>query len=139
MSDAILRTEEAPAINNAMPANQNAMLGDKVSDLTYKSPAIIEAAITADATGGLAITVPYDLKIVDVIVQCTAANALGTVTVRNVATAITDAIVCAVNKVIGRAGTIDAAQATLLKGGNLNVVTNGAADRGVVSLVCMRI
>lgn len=95
----------------------------------------IHAEITADATGGQAIVIPYACEIVDVIVQARAASAGGTALLKKGATAISDAIIMAVDKVIDRAGTIDDAQSSLLPSDTLTVTTNGAADRGLVTVL----
>ncbi len=121
--------------NNANPVMQKASFGDAV----YKAPVYITAAITADATStAVQFTIPFACRIVDIIVECTTASGSGTATVRKVTTAISDAMIMAVDKVIVRAGTIDDAQSTLAAGNNVNVITNGAADRGKVTLVCVR-
>lgn len=118
------------------PVTQKVVLGDAV----YLAPVYIQAAIEADATSSaVAFTIPFACRIVDIIVECTAASGSGTATVRKVTTAISDAMIMAVDKVIVRAGTIDDAQSTLAAGNNVNVITNGAADRGVVTLVCVRL
>lgn len=118
----------------------NANLQDaQMSTLMQAMPWVIEVPVTADATGGLTVTVPYDLKIFEVIVQCTSANASGTLTLRNGTTAITDAIVCAVDKVIVRAGTLDDAETTITTSESINVIANGAADRGIMYIVGLRV
>jgi hypothetical protein len=95
--------------------------------------------VTADATAGLAIAVPYPMEILDVIVQCRAANVGGTLQLKNGATAINDAQICAVDKVITRAGTIDDAQSSLTPATVLKVFSNGAADRGLITIIGRRV
>jgi len=115
--------------NNATALNSES--GGNTVQLTYK--------VTADATAGLAITVPYPMEILDVIVQCQAANAGGTLQLKNGATAINDAQVCAVDKVITRAGTIDDAVSSLTTATVLKVFSNGAADRGLITIIGRRV
>lgn len=123
-------------LNNASnPSNQKVQLGDAV----YSAPVLLFGSIEADATSGLSITVPFALEVVQVIVQCRAASGSGTATLRNATTAVTDAIVMAVDKTNIEASTIDDAQSTFAAGGNMNVITNGAADRGLVTVVCRRL
>lgn len=100
---------------------------------------VIKYTIDSDHTTAKPITIPHDLTIIDVIVQCTAANALGTAKLQRGASDITDAMVMAVDHVIVRAGTIDNAYQTLDHlSHTLNVVCNGAADRGVLHIIGYR-
>lgn len=99
---------------------------------------IVKVPITVDATGAIDIEIPHPFELIDVIVQCRATNASGTAQIRKGATAITDAMIMAVDKVIVRAGTIDDAQSTIKKTDSINVITNGAADRGFVTLIGIR-
>lgn len=107
------------------------------------TPVALDFEIVADATGagidvlgGVAANpVPFKLEVLEVIVQARAASASGTVTVRKGTTAITDAIVAAVDKVVSRAGTIDNDESVLDAGDALNVLANGAADRALVTII----
>jgi len=101
-------------------------------------PVVLSAAITADATGGQSITVPYDMTIYDVVVVATAASGGGTVTVRSATNAISDAIACAVDTTVARAGTLDDTYTSVTTSSSLNVITNGAADRGLVYIYGIR-
>lgn len=100
-----------------------------------KQPQIVEFEVTADATGGLSISVPYAMRVFDVIVECRAANAGGTLTLRSGTNSITDAVICAVDKVITRAGTIDDTYSSITTATELNVIANGAADRGMITIL----
>jgi hypothetical protein len=84
--------------------------------------------VTADATGEKTIPIPFACEVIDAIVMCTASSAGGTLTVKKGSTAITDAMICAVDKVIVRAGTIDDAQSTLAEGDAVSVDANQAAN-----------
>jgi hypothetical protein len=109
------------------------LAGLESGDLKY-----IRVVIDADATGEKAVPIPFPCQAVDVIVMCTTANSSGTLTLKN-GTAITDAIVCAVDKVIVRAGTIDDAYYTLYPTSSVTVDANGANDRGIMIIVVREI
>lgn len=136
----ILTTAQADKINRINPDTQEAGLGSEVKILGDYAPVILTAAVTADATGagGKAITVPFAMEVLDVIVQCRAANGSGSLTLRKSTTAISDAIACSTDKAIARAGSIDDAQSTLAVGDALNVLANGAGDRGLVTIIGKR-
>ena len=95
--------------------------------------------IDADATGEKAVPIPFKCEVIDVIVQCRAASGGGTATLKKGSTAITDAIIMAVDKVITRAGTIDDAQSSLNEGDAVSVDCANAADRGLVTLLVRRV
>jgi hypothetical protein len=96
---------------------------------------VLEFPITADATGTLEIDFGFSFTIIDAWVQCTTANASGTATVKNNAgTAITNAMIMAVDHTIVHAGTIDEDNSAITDG-VVGVTTNGAADRGIVRLL----
>ena len=103
------------------------------------SPIIVKKAITADATGGVSVTIPYDMEVVDIVVQCTAANSGGTLTLKNGSTAISNAIICAVDTTITRASTIDDSVSTLLTTSTVTIDANGASDRGIMWIIGYRI
>ena len=124
-------SDKATRINKMNPASQK----DGLGTLLGYQPIVLKVSIAADATSGQSVTIPYDMYLIDMIVQCNATNGSGTVTLRNGTTAITDAVICAVNHVITRAGTIDDAHEDLLTTDSINVITNGAADRGTVYLI----
>lgn len=127
-------TSDLDKLTNGSPVLQDAQLGELLKDI----PVVVQYAVTADATGALTIPIPYDMLILDIIVECTTANASGTLTLRKATTAISDAIVCAVDKTIVRAGTIDDAQSTILTTESINVLANGAADRGKITIIGKR-
>ncbi len=97
---------------------------------------MLEIIVDADHTT----PIDHDLgvpafEIVDVIVRSTATNASATVLLSDSASgAITDAIVAAVDTTIVRAGTIDPTY-NEISDGIVEVTTNGAADRAVVTLL----
>lgn len=133
-----LTATEAAILDRNNPVNQETGLGTElknVQDIQVQTPRLVTFAVTVDATGALSITIPFNMVIVDVWVECTTANANGTLTLRKSTTAITDAMICAVDKVIVRVGTIDDAQSTLLTTDSINVISNGAADRGKIHIL----
>ncbi len=89
----------------------------------------------AHVTAGQPFVAEFDMTVVDVVVQCVDANANGTAQLRTGTTAITDAIICAVDKVIVRAGSIDHAQEDLSAGSTYNVKTNATGDKGIMTIV----
>jgi len=124
-------------LNNGMnPVAQKSGLGDAV----YSAPVMFEAEIAAAANATpVSIDVPFACEVIDVTVQARAASGSGTATLRKGTSAISDAIAMAVDTTIARAGTIDDAYSTLAAGDSLNVITNGANDRGLVQVVCKRL
>lgn len=111
-----------------------------LANSNFDTPIVVNYAVTADATGGLEIisSLPCDMEILDVIVQCTTANTSGTLLISESANAITNAMICAVDKVIVRAGTIDDAFSKMSAGDTLKVTANGNADRGTVTIIAKR-
>jgi hypothetical protein len=117
------------------PVAQKIKLGEAV----YGAPIVIKKAITADATGEVSVTIPYAMEVVDVIVQCTAANGSGSLTLKKGSTAVTDAIACVTDKVIVRAGTIDDSVSTFAAGDAVSIDANGAGDRGIMWIMGYRL
>ena len=133
-----ISTSEKNDLNNMCPVASRVGLGtevEQINDVVSNGLYTITGAITADATGGLAFSVPFDCVVVDAVVQCTAANASGTITVSDGTNDITDAMICAVDTTIVRAGTIDNAYSALSEGDSLTFTTNGAGDRGVCEVI----
>jgi len=112
---------------------------NKVGTLIKGSPIVVKVVIDADYTGEKAVTIPYDMEVIDIVVQCTAASGGGTLILENGGTAVSDAIICAVDKVITRAGTIDDAQSTLLTTSTVTVDAGQAGDRGIMWIIGYRI
>jgi hypothetical protein len=114
--------------------NQTNQLGTLIKG----SPCVVKVVVSADATGEKAVTIPYDMEVIDVVVQCTASNGSGSLQLKN-GTAVTDAIACTTDKAIARAGTIDDAYSTLLTTSSVTVDANGASDRGIMWIIGYRI
>ena len=136
---ASITTAEANELNVGSAINQKIELGTEIKKFQDYGLVVISGEITADATSGLSIPIPFDVRIIDVIVNCTAANANGTVTLKNGSTAISDAIACVTNHVTARSGTLDDAQVSVGESDSILAVAHGAADRGVVSILALRV
>ena len=84
-------------------------------------------AIPDAATATYNFVVLDKCEVVDVIVRKSGAGAGNTIQVLNGVTAMSDAIVAAVDKTITRAGTLDPAQTALAAGGTLAVTATKSA------------
>ena len=102
-------------------------------------PLMLNYNVTADASSGLAITVPYSMYITDVIVQCRATVENGTIKLTNGASDITDTIACATNKALDHAASIDNSKALIDSTTVLKAVSSGATVRGLVSIIGYRV
>lgn len=126
-----------------MPARSRAgrLTANQQLDQAFNNGLVILIASIAASANATAVTVevPFDIEIVDVVVQARATSGGGTATVRTGTNAITNAIAMATDTNITRAGTIDDSRSTILQGGSLNVITAGANDRGLVSILARRI
>ena len=110
-------------------------------------PFVITKTIPASVSTQVEIiaSAPFKFRIIDVIVQCLATNAAGALTINDGAgspTAISNAIACATNKTITRAGTLDYANDTIAAGGKVGVLvagTDASATTGKITLVCVKV
>lgn len=131
---------EAKGLNNLSPGDQNVGLGDRIRDLEDNAQIELNYEIVVDLTGGLdAIKCPFDLEVLDVIVQARATSASGDVTVRKAANAITNGIIMAADEAVTRAASIDDDYSSFVEGQYINLVTCNAADRGLVTVLARRI
>lgn len=94
----------------------------------------IPVPITGSATADFDTIVEDKCEVIDIICRKDGAGAGNTITVKNLATAISDAIVYATDKAVTRAGTIDTASNVIAAGGTLRVTATRAAGT-VVGLV----
>lgn len=131
-------SSEATIINKFNADCEKSQLGTEIKAIQDNAPYIYKYAVTADATGGLSVTATEAFEIVDIIVQARATSSSGTVQVLKGSSAISDAIVCAVDTTITRAGTIDDAYSTIAIGDSIKFTTHGANDRGTVTLIGKR-
>lgn len=95
----------------------------------------VVVTIDTDATSGITVTIPRAMTVIDVITQANATSGSGSVTLSPDITS--GAQTMATNLAIVRAAEIDDALATLAAGDTITFTTNGAADRGQVTLVCV--
>jgi len=125
-----------PARSRAGRLTANQQLDEAFNNGLVILTATISAAANATA---VVVPVPVDIEILDVVVQARATSGSGTATVRTGTNAITNAIVMATDTNVTRVTTIDDSRSTILSGGSLNVLTAGANDRGLVSIIARRI
>ena len=133
--------QEKNKLNNDFhPLAQEVKLGDEV----YNSPVIFEYAIGESpnhSTGDRqAFVAPFAMRIVSIIARATAASASGTVLPKKAAAGMCTAIKMDTDKeVIYWSAGVETAQIVLAAGDVVNVRTNGATDRGVVTFVGIRL
>ena len=137
--------KEKNALNNMCPVASETLLGNVLDDVHDRIDAIEEVndygiygivkAITADATGGVTVAVPFDCRVVDVIAESSFTLENATVKLVNGTTDVTNAIDIDTINVVSRAGTIDAAAAEFDKGDNFKLVTVGATAKAVVTIL----
>ena len=95
----------------------------------------VVVTIDTDASSGITVTIPRAMTVVDVITQATATSGGGTVTLNP--DIPSGAQTMATDLAIVRAAEIDDSVASLDAGDTITFTTNGAADRGIVTLVCV--
>ena len=134
-----MTTAQATRLDKSNPEFQRATPFARVQSQEAYGLVVLTKAITADATGEVAVDIPFAVEVIDVIVQARATVGGGTMTLKKGATAITNAIVCAVDTTITRAGTIDDAQSTLAAGDTVTIDAANAGDRALVSILCRRL
>ena len=121
--------------NTTQPDLQAAKLGTVIAG----SPVVVKVVIDADYTGEKSVTIPYDMEVIDVVVQCTAANGNGKLTLKNGGHAVTDALTCAVDTTIVRAANINDAYSTLYTTSTVTVDAAGTNDRGIMWIIGYRL
>jgi hypothetical protein len=82
---------------------------------------------------------PFKFRVVDVVVEPRGASTNGTMKITNGTNDITNAMVCAVDKTMVRAGTVDNAYSTIAKGGSLSIVCAGDTVADTIGLVTVHI
>lgn len=133
-----LTQSQADKYDQASPANLLVNAGGKLKETDDLGLVCQEVRIQADASSGQDFEVSVDMKLVEVVAQGRATSGGGSVTVRRSTTAITNAISMATDDGTTRSSSIVEAQRTFTKGETLNVITNGAADRGDVYLIGLK-
>jgi hypothetical protein len=102
---------------------------------------VIPSAIVYDVTTGAAsikifdANAPYKFEILDVIIQPRGASTNGTIKLTDGANDITNAMVCAADKTMVRAGTIDNAYSTIAADGTLEIVCAGDSPAATIGLI----
>ena len=119
-----------PAVNADYLARLTASAGTTTPGIL----AAISVAPTGSITADFDVVLTEKFEVIDVICRKDTAGASNTITVKNGATAITDAIAYAVDKAVTRAGTIDTASNVIAAGGTLRVTATRSAG-SVVGLV----
>src|SRR5689334_6015620 len=129
---------EAQALDNESPGINLRRAGSRIQTLEQRTLHIQKVVVAADASAGQNFVAEVSGEIVDAWAVCTAANASGTATLRRSATAITSAIVAAVQDVLSRTTSVVQAQKAITQGETLNAKSNGAADRYILYLAILR-
>lgn len=94
----------------------------------------IPVAPSGSVTADFDVVMAEKFEVIDVVCRKDGAGASNTITVKNGATAISDAIAYATDKAVTRAGTIDTASNVIAAGGTLRVTATRSAGT-VVGLV----
>lgn len=119
-----------PVINADYAARLTVSAGTTKPGMVLTIPVATSGSVTADFD-----TIVEDkCEVVDVICRKDGAGAGNTITVKNGANAISDAIAYATDKAVTRAGTIDTANNVIVAGGTLRVSATRSAGT-VVGLV----
>lgn len=97
----------------------------------------IPVATSGSVTADFDVIMAEKFEVIDVICRKDVAGASNTITVKNGATAISDAIAFAVDKAVTRAGTIDTASNVIAAGGTLRVTATRSAGTvaGLVTVI----
>lgn len=109
------------------------------AQVTPGSPIVYVFEIPDAATADYDKVLTDKSEVYDVTVIKSIAGAGNTAQVKNLATAITDAIAAAVDKAVTRAGTIDRAQSVVLAGGTLRITFTRAAGSGLCRVFVLAI
>jgi hypothetical protein len=107
-------------------------------------PVVFKFAITVDSTvAKAAFVAPFAMQILDITVLAQATSGGGTVTPRKGVDAMCTAIGMATDGTVTRfaAGAVvaNAARLTLAAGDTVNIITAGAADRGIITFTGVRV
>jgi len=129
----MLSSTNRSKLGNDNPTNQNVGLS---TALSYANT-IFRFVVDSTAAAGFNLVIPAAINITDIVIQAQAAATTGTLQLRRVSTVISNAMVCAVDHTLARAGTIDNAQAATTAGETLNVISTGddAAEAGKVRAI----
>lgn len=140
----IFSASQVDRLNRGCPMLAGVKLGDKLAEVekgALGSGLYFPVAIVCDVTTGAAdikifdADAPFAFELADVIVQPRGASVNGTVKITDGTSDITDAMVCAVDQTMARAGTIDDSKASIAEGGTLQIVCAGDAVANTKALV----
>jgi hypothetical protein len=135
-----ITASKADKLNRMHPTFQELQFGTDVYEISQYSPVIISTAVTSAANAtAKSVTIPFAMRVLFVVTECIGASGSGTLTLRKATTAITDAMECATDKKVVYSASIDDAQSTLAAGDNVNIIANGANDKGVVTIIGIRV
>ncbi len=142
-----LTQEQVAAIQTGDQENQQYQVGQRIKDnedgrVLVETDGLIavELDVTADASGAIDFIMPgFDFELLDVTVLATAISVAGTLILRRGTTDMTDAIACSLTNALGRAAEIVIAEKSISAGETLNIISNGAGDRGRMNLIGRRI
>ena len=127
-------------------------LADKLDDLqkgridvanygTMKvyQPIVISYEVTTGAASIIvSANLPFKIRVIDVVIEPMGASTNGTIEIHDGTYAITNTMLCATDKTIARATTIDDAYSTIAAGGTLEIVCAGDAVGSTVALVTIK-
>jgi hypothetical protein len=122
---------------------------DTINRIIDRTQTVANSATSAGVLSSYTFLIPnaatadYDIvladkfEVIDVIVRKDAAGAGNTMQIKNLATAITDAIVAATDKAVTRAGTIDTAANVVLAGGTLRCTATRSAGSSAAQVTVL--
>jgi hypothetical protein len=137
-----LTSQEAAALETICKGIQNSRLGARLKDaveriVVNENNSLVE--LTFEITTGAAtiqtVSVPFDIEVLDVIIQPRGASTNGTMKLSNGTNDISNAMVTAVDKTMVRAGTIDNAYSLISSGGTLGIICAGDVVASTVGLI----
>ena len=152
----LFTSKQIDRLNKGCPMLGGVKVGDKfrllekgdlsevgISGVGINFPIFITYEIAGDGSSGLKIfdaNAPFKFEILDVIVEARATVGGGTAKLTTLTPAdITDAIICAADKDIERAGTIDDSKSTIDENETLIVITTNSGDRGLVTIIVKKV
>ena len=130
---------KADKLNRMHPTFQEMQFGTDVYEISRYSPVIISTAVASANSTAVSVTIPFAMRVLFCVCECTAGSSIGTLTLRKATTAISDAMECATDTKVVYSASIDDAQSTLAAGDNVNIIAHGAGDKGVVTIVGIRL
>lgn len=137
---AILTAKQAETLNNICNGFKSVLLGDRLKNAETYDLVQLSINITTGSTSNQTVTVPFGVEIIDLIIQCRGTSTNGTMK-GSIGSDVTDAIVCATDTAITKAGTIDDSKSTVAAGGTLGIICAGdsvASTKGLATFVCKR-